>query len=92
MLAKERDKAVSIMAQGLGRVLQDLLARGLVDTLRIHHSGEGPFTWWDYRMLAFPKNLGLRIDHVLLTRALASRCRSCSIAFAVIAITGTRAS
>ena len=31
------------------------------------------FTWWDYRMLGFPKNRGLRIDHVLLSRAAATR-------------------
>lgn len=53
---------------------EDLLARGLVDTVRIHHSGEGPFTWWDYRMLAFPKGDGLRIDHIFASAALASTC------------------
>ena len=53
---------------------QDLLALGLVDTARIHDSGEGPFTWWDYRMLAFPKGDGLRIDHIFASKALASSC------------------
>ena len=53
---------------------QDLLALGLVDTARIHHSGEGPFTWWDYRMLAFPKGDGLRIDHIFASKALAQSC------------------
>jgi exodeoxyribonuclease-3 len=53
---------------------QELLALGLVDTARIHHSGEGPFTWWDYRMLAFPKGDGLRIDHIFASKALASSC------------------
>jgi len=53
---------------------QDLLALGLVDITRLHHSGEGPFTWWDYRMLAFPKGDGLRIDHIFASRALASSC------------------
>jgi exodeoxyribonuclease-3 len=47
---------------------------GLVDAVRLHHAGEGPYTWWDYRMLGFPKNNGLRIDHILATRALADRC------------------
>jgi exodeoxyribonuclease-3 len=48
---------------------------GLVDTLRACHPDEpGLFSWWDYRMLAFPKGRGLRIDHVFATRALASRC------------------
>jgi exodeoxyribonuclease-3 len=48
---------------------------GLVDAIRLHHTGEGPYTWWDYRMLGFPKNNGLRIDHILVTRPLAERCR-----------------
>ena len=58
---------------------QDLLALGLVDTARIHHSGEGPFTWWDYRMLAFPKGDGLRIDHIFASKALASSCSGVSV-------------
>jgi exodeoxyribonuclease-3 len=52
----------------------DLCNAGLVDTLRLHHNEPGMFTWWDYRMLAFPKNRGLRIDAVLASRALAERC------------------
>ncbi len=52
----------------------DLLARGLVDTTRLHHAGEGPFTWWDYRMLAFPKGDGLRIDHIFASKPLAALC------------------
>lgn len=55
---------------------QELLKLGLVDTARIHHTGEGPFTWWDYRMLAFPKGDGLRIDHIFASNALASSCSS----------------
>jgi exodeoxyribonuclease-3 len=51
-----------------------VVAWGLVDTIRLHHTGEGPFSWWDYRMLGFPKNNGLRIDHILATRPLAERC------------------
>ncbi len=52
---------------------------GLTDTLRLHHSGTGLFTWWDYRMLSFPKNRGLRIDAVLASRAMAERCRDAGI-------------
>ena len=36
-------------------------------------------SWWDYRQLAFPKNHGLRIDHILLSHALAASCTSCRI-------------
>jgi exodeoxyribonuclease-3 len=51
----------------------DLLAWGLLDTFRRHHAEGGLYSWWDYRLLGFPKNNGLRIDHVLATRPLAER-------------------
>jgi exodeoxyribonuclease-3 len=59
--------------------LQKLCAWGLVDTLRLHHSEGGLYSWWDYRQLAFPKNQGLRIDHILVTHPLAKRCTSARI-------------
>jgi exodeoxyribonuclease III len=52
---------------------------GLVDTFRLHHQEAGRYSWWDYRMLAFPKNQGLRIDHVLATHPLADRCTGAGI-------------
>jgi exodeoxyribonuclease III len=52
---------------------------GLRDTLRIHHSRPGLFTWWDYRMLAFQKNRGLRIDQILAGEPLAARCTNSGI-------------
>lgn len=55
--------------------LARIAAWGMTDGMRIHEAGPGPFTWWDYRMLAFPKGNGLRIDHVYLTAPLAAGCR-----------------
>ena len=55
-------------------------AWGLVDAVRLHRQEAGLYTWWDYRRLAFPRDRGLRIDHVLLSEPLAKRCRSASIA------------
>ncbi|MGI9115516.1 MAG: exodeoxyribonuclease III [Chthoniobacterales bacterium] len=52
---------------------------GLRDTLRIHRPEPGLFTWWDYRMLAFPKNRGLRIDGILASNELAARCVAAGI-------------
>jgi exodeoxyribonuclease-3 len=52
---------------------------GLVDALRIHHPEGGLYSWWDYRMLAFPKNHGLRIDHMLISEPLRARCTDCRI-------------
>jgi exodeoxyribonuclease-3 len=53
-----------------------ILGFGLHDAVRAHHEGPGPYSWWDYRQLGFPKGNGLRIDHVLLTQDLAPRCKS----------------
>lgn len=52
---------------------ESLLDLGLVDTFRTHHDEGGLYSWWDYRMLAFPKNNGLRIDHILASHPLAER-------------------
>jgi exodeoxyribonuclease-3 len=37
------------------------------------------YSWWDYRMLAFRRNMGLRIDHILVSPALVPRVTSCVI-------------
>ncbi|MDO8891219.1 MAG: exodeoxyribonuclease III [Sulfurimicrobium sp.] len=58
------------------RVLQKI---GLQDCFRLFPQAEGAFTWWDYRMNAFRRKLGLRIDHILLSDALASDCVSCVV-------------
>ncbi|NIO41049.1 MAG: exodeoxyribonuclease III [Burkholderiales bacterium] len=52
---------------------------GLVDSFRLFDQPEKAFTWWDYRLNAFPRGMGLRIDHILLSSALAQRCRGVSI-------------
>ncbi len=56
-----------------------LAALGLADAFRLFEQPEKSYSWWDYRMAAFRRNLGLRIDHILLSPALAARCRSCTI-------------
>jgi exodeoxyribonuclease-3 len=58
---------------------RSLLELGLKDGFRLFPQPERSFTWWDYRMNAFRRRLGLRIDHILLSDALASRCRACMI-------------
>lgn len=55
---------------------QGFLDAGLVDSFRLFDQPPGIYSWWDYRMLGFPKNRGLRIDHVLLSKSLAPRCTS----------------
>ena len=56
-----------------------LLDLGLVDSFRLFEQPENSYTWWDYRMNAFKRRMGLRIDHILLSPALAQRCNSVSI-------------
>ena len=55
------------------------LATGLQDSFRLFDQPPATFSWWDYRQLAFPKNHGLRIDHVLLSTPLATRCTASRI-------------
>lgn len=50
-----------------------LLDAGWVDVVRRFHPEGGPLTWWDYRGGGFPKDNGLRIDHLLMTAPLAAR-------------------
>ena len=56
--------------EALGRIL-DL---GLVDTFRLFEQEERVWSWWDYRMNMFRRKLGLRIDLVLASGAMAKRC------------------
>ncbi|MCC7041703.1 MAG: exodeoxyribonuclease III [Burkholderiales bacterium] len=51
-----------------------LLETGLVDSFRLFDQPPATYSWWDYRMLAFAKNRGMRIDHILLSPPLAQRC------------------
>ena len=56
--------------------LREVAAFGLVDALREKNQEAGVYTWWDYRMGAFHRGFGLRIDHLLMTKPLAARLRS----------------
>lgn len=56
-----------------------LCAFGLEDTFRRLYPDVQKFSWWDYRMLAFPKNKGVRIDHILASQALMARCREVDV-------------
>ncbi len=58
---------------------QALLALGLKDSFRLFEQPEKTFSWWDYRMLGFRRNHGLRIDHILLSEPLADACTSSTI-------------
>jgi exodeoxyribonuclease-3 len=69
IMCSEEERAVFRAWQGLG----------LQDAYRLFDQPEKTFSWWDYRQLSFPKNAGLRIDHILLSQELAPLCTSCRI-------------
>jgi exodeoxyribonuclease-3 len=61
------------------RALEELLAWGLIDVFAQQHPEGGLYSWWDYRMLAFPRNDGLRLDYLVATAPLAAACRSATV-------------
>jgi exodeoxyribonuclease-3 len=58
---------------------RSLVQLGLNDSFRLFEQAEKSFTWWDYRMMGFRRNHGLRIDHILISEPLVAQCRSCLI-------------
>jgi exodeoxyribonuclease III len=56
-----------------------LTSLGLQDTFRLFDQPEKSFSWWDYRMNAFRRKMGMRIDHILASEKLAGTCLSCAI-------------
>jgi exodeoxyribonuclease-3 len=54
--------------------LEKVRSWGFTDVFRKHHPEGGIYSWWDYRMLAFPRNNGLRLDHIFATEPLAACC------------------
>jgi len=82
------DEDVHDVAEWEGQILfsepekaawRDVVATGLVDAFRRFPHPLKTFTWWDYRMNAFKRNRGLRIDHVLVSTALARRLTGCDV-------------
>ena len=56
-----------------------LVALGMTDAFRLFEQPEKLYSWWDYRMMAFRRNVGLRIDHLLVSIPLRDAVRSCVI-------------
>ncbi|HEY5899742.1 MAG TPA: exodeoxyribonuclease III [Burkholderiales bacterium] len=59
--------------------LRRLMAVGFADAFRLFSQPERVFSWWDYRLNAFQRGWGLRIDLALLAPAVAKRCTACTI-------------
>ena len=58
---------------------QKLENLGLHDSFRLFEKEAGHFSWWDYRMAGFRRNLGMRIDHILVSDTLKNACKACVI-------------
>ena len=56
------------------QAFQELLELGLTDSFRMFEQPPKTFSWWDYRMMGFRRNAGLRIDHILLSESLKEKC------------------
>ena len=56
-----------------------LLELGFADAFRLFAQPEKEFSWWDYRLMAFQRGWGLRIDEILLSPELAAQCVACTI-------------
>lgn len=70
----------SVLVSGPERqAFRTLLDLGFADAFRLFAQPPAVYSWWDYRQSAFVRNQGMRIDHVLLSPALAARCRRSAI-------------
>jgi exodeoxyribonuclease-3 len=58
------------------KAFQQLLELGLTDSFRMFEQAPKSFSWWDYRMMGFRRNAGMRIDHILLSDSLKEKCSS----------------
>jgi len=67
---------VSEQERAAFRALEQL---GLRDSFRLFGQPEKSYSWWDYRMMAFRRNVGLRIDHILLSAPVVQHCTGCTI-------------
>ena len=68
-----------LFSQPEREAFKELLRLGLVDSFRLFDQPDKSYTWWDYRMMAFRRNMGMRIDHILLSNEFASTCTACVI-------------
>jgi exodeoxyribonuclease-3 len=68
-----------LCTQEVRAAFQRMIDWGLEDLFRRCRPEAGLYSWWDYRMLGFPKNNGLRIDHILGTAPVAEHCKAASI-------------
>lgn len=72
-----RDKV--LFSEPEKNALKEITELGLHDSFRLFPQEPKSYSWWDYRAVAFRRNIGLRIDHILVSNALKETCESCVI-------------
>jgi len=70
-----RDKLLCSPAERA--VFVELLQLGMVDAFRLFEQPGNSYSWWDYRMQAFRRKMGLRIDHILVSQTATPACQRC---------------
>ena len=70
---------IGYVTVGTNDLPRKLVELGLCDSFRLFEQPEKSYSWWDYRMLGYQKNRGLRIDHILVSEALKPEVKSCAI-------------
>lgn len=68
-----------LVSEAEREAFKKLLGLGLHDSFRLFNDEAKQFSWWDYRMMAFRRNMGMRIDHILVSEALKPLCQQCVI-------------
>ena len=61
------------------KAFQQLVELGLTDSFRMFEQPPKTFSWWDYRMMGFRRNAGMRIDHILLSESLKEKCNASEV-------------
>ncbi len=61
------------------KAFEKIVQWGFIDVFRMHCKEAGRYTFWDYRLNSFQRNLGWRLDHIMVTKSLAEKCTACYI-------------
>jgi exodeoxyribonuclease-3 len=72
-------ECATLVSEEVRAAFRGFLDLGFSDSFRLFEQPAKTWSWWDYRMMAFRRNMGLRIDHILLSRELTPLCRSCAV-------------
>ncbi len=64
----------NLVSQPERDAFQALINLGFTDSFRMFEQAPKTYSWWDYRMMGFRRNAGLRIDHILLSENLKDQC------------------